>query len=90
MGDDKGAENVCNVPRYDISVVSEHVIPKNFVKHAEISREEVATAHWCVMEHCTEAAEFIRIHQEDLLQLAPQISDEDRIQHFHPYFRNWV
>lgn len=90
MGDDTPAANVPNVPRFDISVVSEHVIPRSFVRNAYLSQEEVMTAHWCVMEHCTEATKFIEKHHRDILNMAPDISDAQRIEHFYPYFREWV
>ncbi len=90
MGDDTGDENVSNVPKFDISVVSELVIPKSFMRRAQLTIPEIMTAHWCVMQHCTEAARFIENHQQELLKVAPDITDEQRIEHFHPYFKSWV
>ena len=66
------------------------MIPKSFVRGAELTKEEVMTAHWCVMQYCIEAEYFIDEHQKEILQLVPDITDERRIDHFHSYFREWV
>lgn len=90
MGEETIDATVPNRPRFHISVYSDLVIPKSFVRDRQLSMEAVMTAHWCVMEHCTEAANFISKHREKLLEFDPDVTDEERIQHFHPYFRQWV
>ena len=66
------------------------MVPKRFVRGAELTKEEVMTTHWCVMQHSTEAEYFIEQHQQQVLQVTPNITDERRIEHFHSYFKEWV
>ena len=90
MGDDIRDSDVPAVSRFNISVVSQLVVPKGYVRNAQLSREEVHRAHWNVMEHCTEAAKFINKHRELVLQVDPDVTDEQRSLNFFPYFRDWV
>ncbi|KAM7469376.1 hypothetical protein LguiA_007559 [Lonicera macranthoides] len=95
LGDPNAPQDavIPDAPRWNISVVSDLVIPNGYVANARLSREELAVAHWCVMEHCDEAEPFIEGHRAELQRRAPYVTDEDdeqRIQNFHPHFLRWM
>ena len=60
-----------DAPRWNISVVSDLVMPNGYVANVGLSREELAVAYWCVMEHCDEAEPFIEGHRAELRRRVP-------------------
>ncbi|KAL9665946.1 hypothetical protein QQ045_000267 [Rhodiola kirilowii] len=42
------------------------------------------------MEHCKEASYYIGKHKDKFERECPNYGDQDRIKHFHPYFRGWM
>ncbi|CAM8928535.1 unnamed protein product [Rhodiola kirilowii] len=77
-------------PRFKISVVSDLVKPSGYLSRAKLNREQIEIAHWCVMEHCKEASYYICKHKDKIERECPNYGDQDRIRHFHPYFRGWM
>ena len=79
-----------DAPKWNISVVSELVITKGYLPNYKLGRQELATAHWCVMDNCWEAELFIAGHRDQLNILYPHATEEQRIASFIPHFRHWV
>ena len=66
MGDPNGPNDVDipDAPKWDISVFSNLVKPKGKGQRSRMGRSELEAAHWCVMEHCTEAEKYIELPQK--------------------------
>ena len=73
-------------PRWKISVVSNLVNPSGCVRTTGLSRAQIATAHWCVMENCTKAQWYLDIHRDQFTDLAPNGTDVERIASFIDHF----
>lgn len=83
-------EVIPDAPQWNISVVSYLVKPKGCVRNARLSKQQIATAHWCVMLNCTEAEWYIETHRRQFEEITPHSTDDDRVASFLEHLPRWV
>ncbi|CAM8978310.1 unnamed protein product [Rhodiola kirilowii] len=56
----------------------------------KLSKIQLEMAHWCVVEHCEEATDYLRRHTEKFDRECPNRTKTQRVKHFLKYFRDWM
>lgn len=75
---------------FNISIYSSLINPMSILRNKRLSRTERDVAHWCIMQNCEEVAYYINKHAENYFEAFPENTRSECINHFGPYFENWV
>ncbi|CAM8900157.1 unnamed protein product [Rhodiola kirilowii] len=67
----------------DISVVSNVIKPMGYSRRFRLNNNNIDVIHWCVLENCEDAREYIKEHMEDFYIENPYGDNDSRIEHFH-------
>ncbi|CAM8965672.1 unnamed protein product [Rhodiola kirilowii] len=68
MGEIEGKSHIddeVEEDNFDISVVSNVIKPMGYNRRFRLNNNDIDLIHWCVMENCEEAREYIKEHAEN-------------------------
>ncbi|KAL9669204.1 hypothetical protein QQ045_006747 [Rhodiola kirilowii] len=89
MGEIEGKSQIDEEDYFNISVVSNVIKPTGCCdRRFRLNNNNIDVIHWCVMENCEEAREYIIEHAQDFYSDNPDGDNDSRIEHFHPYLLN--
>ncbi|CAM8951214.1 unnamed protein product [Rhodiola kirilowii] len=55
-----------------------------------MSKIQLDMAHWCVVEHCEKAHDYLLKHANKFDRECPNRTKKERVKHFLKYFRDWM
>lgn len=76
--------------KFKLSVVSEFIKLLGHLRSVKLSKAEIATAHWHVVENCSEVSHYYNSHKDRYWVECPDSSYDEYVKDFHRYFLRWV
>ncbi|CAM8909852.1 unnamed protein product [Rhodiola kirilowii] len=78
------------VPLYGLNVYSHLVKVSGHSRKINMSNIQLDMVHWCVLEHCQQAKNYVTKHVEKFNRECPNRTKKERVTHFLKYFRSWM
>ncbi|CAM8943537.1 unnamed protein product [Rhodiola kirilowii] len=75
---------------YGLNIYSPLIKVSGHLPRVKLSKVQLEMAHWCVVEHCEEAADYLRRHTKKFERECPNRTKTERVKHFLKYFRDWM
>ncbi|CAM8959798.1 unnamed protein product [Rhodiola kirilowii] len=83
-------ESSSEAPLYDLNVYSPLVKVSGHSPRIKLSKIQLDMAHWCVIEHCEQAKQYLIKHGEKFDRECPDRRKKKRVTHFLKYFCDWM
>ncbi|CAM8974825.1 unnamed protein product [Rhodiola kirilowii] len=75
---------------YGLNIYSPLIKVSGHLPRVKLSKLQLEMAHWCVVQHCEEAADYLRRHTKKFERVCPNRTKTERVKHFLKYFRDWL
>ncbi|CAM8932792.1 unnamed protein product [Rhodiola kirilowii] len=90
MNDSVEMDSTSEAHLYGLNIYSPLTKVSGHLPRVKLSKIQLDMAHWCVVEHCIQAAEYIRRHLQKFERECPNRTKKERVKHFVKYFRDWM